>query len=657
MMLFRRSGPFLLSLALTFSAPLLAAEKPLHDSLTPQEARRRDAVEHFLKARLLSNDSEFEEALREFRKAVELDPTDGNLRREYAEALRDLSVFPEAEREGRKAVELAPSQPGGHRVLGQVLLATAKDKAGLEAAAAELKIANDAQPGDPVGSVAYGQVLLRLEKPEEATKVLERILEKGRGSAIPLLYGEALEKSGQLASAEELYDSILHQEPENRAASVGLLRTYERSKQYDKAVPLFEGFLKAQPANIGLKTQYAALLMRARRFSDSGRILQEVLKSDPGNRDALRQYGTLLSETREPDKADEVLKRLQGLEPDDPDVPFRRALNFLEARRIAEAEKILIELRAQLVAKKKADSELAQVDGQLGYAAFLRKDYEAARTRLAPHLFHDEDGINMQALNLLLQIARDKPDPAEGLRIAREAYKKGPRNASIRSALGEFLFRSKDKAEQEEGAKILASLAGDERGGALAAADTWQRLEQFDRAATTAKVALDIYKEDPDLLFRLAASLERAKKLPESVAAFERLLSVKKDYAPGMNYLGYLWADRGENLPRALALVQKAVELDPTNGAYLDSLGWVYYQLNQLDRAEENLRAAATLNPDDATIEEHMGDVFEKRGDISRARASWKRALTLKPDDGGKKLEAKLKRTNGAAAAASAKTK
>ena len=651
-MMIRRFAPTVLSLVfLSFFSPMAAADKPMRDSLTPAEARQRDAVEHFLRARVLAGDSEFENALREYRRAVELDPTDGNLRREYAEALRELSVLPEAEREARKAVELAPAQPGTHRVLGQVLLAIAKDKAGLEAAAVQLKIANDVMPGDPIGSVSYAQVLLRLEKPEEAAHVLERVLDKGRGSAIPLLYGEALEKAGQLKTAEELYESILHQEPENRAAAVGLLRTYERSRQFDKAIPLLEGFLKAQPANLGLKTQYAALLMRARHFADSSRVLQEVLKTDPGNRDALRQYGTLLSEMREPDKADEVLKKLQGLDPEDPDVPFRRALNFLEARRIAEAEKILVELRAQMVAKKRTDTELAQVDGQLGYAAYLRKDYDAASARLTPHLFADEEGLNNQAYNLLLQIARDKEDYPEGLRIAREAYKKAPRSSLVRSSLAEFLWRSKSSEDKQEGEKLLASLSAEDRAGALSAADAWQRLEQHDRAAASARTALETYKEDPDLLFRLAASLERAKKLSESVVAFERLLTIRADYAPGMNYLGYLWADRGENLGRALDLIRRAVELDPTNGAYLDSLGWVYFQLNQLDRAEENLRVAETLNPDDATIQEHLGDVYEKRGDLVRARAAWKRALTLKPDDGGKKLETKLRRTESAAAA------
>ncbi len=133
------------------------------------------------------------------------------------------------------------------------------------------------------------------------------------------------------------------------------------------------------------------------------------------------------------------------------------------------------------------------------------------------------------------------------------------------------------------------------------------------------------------------------------MAAFEKLLKVRADHAPGMNYLGYMWADRGENLPRALELIRKAVDLEPSNGAYLDSLGWVYFRLSKLDKAEKNLRAASSLNPEDATVEEHLGDLWEKKGDLEKARERWKRALTLKPEpDNKQRLEEKLRKTDSA---------
>ncbi len=627
-------------------AALQARAQPTAPSLSPAEAKRKEAVEHYLRAKLFAQDTEFEQAVKEFRKAVDLDPEDGPLRREYGELLRDIPIYPEAEREARKAVELMPQSAGAHRLLGQVLLATAKDKPRVEEAAAELKKAAELGPPDPQGAVALAQAAIRLDKPKDAVAALEAVADRAHGPSFLLLYGEALERDGQTEKAEEIYRSLLRQDPENRAASVGLLRVYDRSKQFDKEAALLESFMKGQPGNLAAKTQYATVLLRARRFPESKKAFDQVLAADPGNRDALRMYAALLSETRETDKADETLRKLQSLEPDDPEVPYRRAMNFLEARRLDEAQQILEDLRKSLTGRKTDGSEAGQIDGQLAYIAYLRKDYAKAASILTPRL-RDADGLNPQAFALLTQIARDQEDWPGGLRLTREAYgKPGKKTPNLRATHAEFLLRS-SAADKAEGGKILAALAAEDKAGALAAADAWQRLDEFGRAADAARVGLDHFPEDPELLFRLAASLERAKKVGESEAAFERLLKIRPDHAPGMNYLGYMWADRGENLPRALDLIRKAVDLEPSNGAYLDSLGWAYFRLNKLDKAEENLLAASSLNPDDATVEEHLGDLWEKKGDGAKARESWKRALTLKPEPDVKlRLEEKVRKTD-----------
>lgn len=639
-----------LSLALVLlaaAAPAGAAGEPAAPPLTAAEVARRDATEHFISARLLAADGEFTEALKEFRLAIELDPSDGHLRREYAETLFDVQILPEAEREARKAVELLPGSPAAKRTLGQVLLASAKDKKGLEAAAAELRAAVEGLPGEPTGAVAYAQALLRLDRPKEAAQALEKVLDRGRGFAIPLLYAEALEKSDQLDAAEEVYRSVLRQDPDSPPASLGLLRVYERSRQWEKAAPLVQELVERQPRNLALRTQYGLLLFRARRYEDALSVLRDVLSADPGNRDALRAYATVLSDRQETDHADEALKKLQQVDPDDPEIALRRGLNFVEARRLDEAEKVLREARSLLVAKKAPKAEFAPVDGQLGYVAYLRKDYSGARGRVLPHLYV-ADGVNPQALNLLLQVARDENDPAEGLRLAREAMEKGARGVGTRAALGEFLVRSGTSADEAEGAKVLGELAAGEKPGALAAADAWQRMERHDRAAEVAAKALERFPADPDLLFRLGASLERQKRFEESVRAFEQLLAARPDHAAGLNYLGYMWAERGENLEKARDMIEKAVRLEPGSGAYLDSLGWVWFRLGDLDKAEKHLREASRLTPDDPTIEEHLGDVAERKGDLARARGHWKRSLELKPEDGGAKARERLDRTAAA---------
>ncbi len=645
-----RFRPTVAALALAILAPPATAAPPARsETLSPDESARRDAVERFLRARLFAAEGEFQEALKEFRRAVELDPADGHLRREYAEALRDFGILPEAEQQARKAVELVPGSAAAHRVLGQILLAAARDRDGIEGAIAPLKKANDLQPMEPAGALALGQAYLRLERYEDAAAVLSRVQQNVRGPLLPLLYGEALEKSGRPEEAEEPYLGILRMDPQNAAASFGLLRVYQATRKFDKTLPILADLVKRQPGNLGLRAQYGLSLLRARRLSEAEGEFQEVLKVDPDHRDALRHYAALLSERLETARAEELLKKLQGLEPDDADVAFRRALNFLEARRLDEAETVLRDLRSQLVARKGPAGGIVSVDGQLGYVAYLRKDWAAAREAVRPHLLEEDGSVNMQALNLLTLVARDAKEPAQGLQVCREAFAKAPKDLDVRGLLAEFLLRSEKDKERAEGEEMVAALSKEGREGALAAADVWQRLERYGHAAVAAAAGLVAFPDDPDLLFRQAASLERDKKVPESIAAFERLISLKPDHGAALNYLGYMFADRNENLDRALELVTRAVELEPSNAAYLDSLGWIQFRLGNLDEAERHLLTAKRLSPDDPTIEEHLGDLEERRGDLAKARERWSRALALEPEDGGAAIRAKLERTAAAA--------
>jgi tetratricopeptide (TPR) repeat protein len=94
-----------------------------------------------------------------------------------------------------------------------------------------------------------------------------------------------------------------------------------------------------------------------------------------------------------------------------------------------------------------------------------------------------------------------------------------------------------------------------------------------------------------------------------------------------LNYLGYMLADRNTHLEEALTLIKRAIDLDPQNGAYLDSLGWAYFKLGNYDQAEENLRRAADKTPNDATVQDHLGELYARTNRFKLAAAHWERAL------------------------------
>ena len=136
-----------------------------------------------------------------------------------------------------------------------------------------------------------------------------------------------------------------------------------------------------------------------------------------------------------------------------------------------------------------------------------------------------------------------------------------------------------------------------------------------------------------DLNFTLGVAFERSGKIEEAVASFRRVLALNPDDSRTLNYLGYTWADRDENLEEALELILRAVELEPRNGAYLDSLGWIYYRLDRFEEALAPLQSAASLVPNDATILEHMGDLYAALENLPKAHELYRKALAVNDEN------------------------
>jgi Flp pilus assembly protein TadD len=97
--------------------------------------------------------------------------------------------------------------------------------------------------------------------------------------------------------------------------------------------------------------------------------------------------------------------------------------------------------------------------------------------------------------------------------------------------------------------------------------------------------------------------------------------------AMALNYLGYMLADRGVRLEEAVNLIKKALEVDPQNGAYLDSLGWAYFRQGNFVMSEEYLRKAVAKSANDATLHDHLAELYHKTNRLKLAVAHWERAL------------------------------
>ena len=155
--------------------------------------------------------------------------------------------------------------------------------------------------------------------------------------------------------------------------------------------------------------------------------------------------------------------------------------------------------------------------------------------------------------------------------------------------------------------------------------------ERFQDAYSYYSKALDADHDNIATLEALANLCEMIERKDEAFGYFAEIIKLDTLNAAALNYVGYTYAEKNDSLEYALELIEQALKLDEDNAYFIDSRGWVYFQMGLYDEAREDLRRAAHL-VEDAVILEHLGDVLMKFGDSEHALESYLRALQLEPD-------------------------
>jgi tetratricopeptide (TPR) repeat protein len=139
--------------------------------------------------------------------------------------------------------------------------------------------------------------------------------------------------------------------------------------------------------------------------------------------------------------------------------------------------------------------------------------------------------------------------------------------------------------------------------------------------------------DDWRLYYSRGVAEERSNDWARAEADLKKALALQPNQPLVLNYLGYSWIDKGENLGDALGMIKHAVDLRPNDGYIVDSLGWAYFRLHDFDHATEYLERAIELLPEDPTINDHLGDAYWRSGRLAEARYQWRRALQFQPEN------------------------
>ncbi|MBI5243531.1 MAG: tetratricopeptide repeat protein [Elusimicrobia bacterium] len=472
-----------------------------------------------------------------------------------------------------------------------------------------LKEYEEALELDPQSAFMYQQaaeLALQMGRLDKARELADRFLklDPGNPDAV-LLEGNVAWAQGDLPAAQASFERVLELKGEGRGVKVSTgaaaaegngaykqalfaLANLLSAESPEKAKKYFEQYLIDNPDNASeAEYQIALIEQREGRLDSAAEHLKEAVRCSPDNAQARFALAQIYETKRDTEAALGVYMEILQSDP----------RNIALLNHVGE----LFFLRGE---SAKAREHFLRAKGVL-------RDHPAACLWLA--LLAEQERDFASAAKALEDSAALKDDASVNLRLSYYFTQAG----RLKDAVGVLESAHRKWPDSEEIAYFLAL-----------------GYDDMKLASKAAEMMLEVLKANPehrDARFQLGAIYERGGRIAEAEAQFREILKRNALDAPALNYLGYSLADRGMKLEEAEEMIRRALDVDPKNGAYRDSLGWVIYKRGNVRDAIAELKAASKLLPEDEAIWDHLGEAYMVVGDTYTAWMSWKLASSAAP--------------------------
>src|SRR5437016_264520 len=626
---------------------------------------RLEAYYHFSKARLLDDQGQPSQAIDEYKKALELDPNNSEILSEMAESYLRNNRLREAVDTAQKAIQADRDNVEAHKLLTTVYLqvigrANAQQPPSAETinnAIHEFEEIVRIDPTERQSFLMLGRLYQIKGDRDKATEIYKKFLgvEPGSEEGVTALAKLQMD-AGNNKEAVELLEEFVKQRPDSDGALRTLGEAYSDMQEYAKAADVYKRAAQLDPDDMEIKKAEAQALFLADQIDEAAKLYEDLAKAEPDDGLARLRLGQIYRRQLKYDLARQNLEKAAAACPDSMEVQFNFVLLDRDEGRIEDALK-----RANDLLKKteKANGRYTEAEKQnrrifMINQAILNQTLgnynEAVRTFTEVKSLTNEKDGRVDAL--IVETYRLGKNLDRALQHTDQALLETPGSRQLRMLRADLVA---EKGRVDEGIKALQQLqkGNDEDLDVLSAmVSVYQRAKRFDDAQNVLNRAVQRFPNEEQVHFLQGALYEKQKKYSDAEKAFRKALEIQKDEPAVLNYLGFMFADRGIRLDEAEAMIQKAVQADPTNGAYLDSLGWVYFKQNRLDRAEEYLKKAIIFMNSDSNIHDHLGDLYFKTKRYEEARAEWNKTLQLSTEqeeiDRVKKKLDELKTTKAA---------
>jgi tetratricopeptide (TPR) repeat protein len=649
-MTLNRFLPILIVTALT-SLPAAAQSSFAGQDPPPQEksSPRADAYYNFTLGHLY--ELQFEQtsqheyatrAIEAYKRAYALDPQSPIIGERLAEMYWKAQRIHDAVVEATEILKRDPNDlPTGH-LLARIYLRSLGDINNTGSAAqmetvgkalSEYREVHRLDPTDQEASLWLARLYRLHNEPEKAEQVLRTLLNEDPDNDQTLeLLTQLLLDENKAGEAISLLEGMNARSPS--ATLYDLLGdAYTQTHDFPKAESAYRKAADLEPSEAGHLRGLGNALLAEEKYTDALAVFQKLSDLMPDDSDTYVSIARIYRELHQYDKAEENLVKARQYSPGSLDVMFNEAMIYESQGRYEDAIRVLSDavtgVKAQPPAMPSRRRSLAILYQQLGMLYRDTQNYQAAIYTFQ-ELSHLGDEEDRRARVLIMDTYRQAKDLPKALQAGREAMTKYPDDGSIRASQALLLGENQ---QADEGVKLLQpdlKSKADDRETYVNIAQVYERSHRYKEAEEAARkaesLATDAHENEITWLL-LGAIYEKQMMLDKAEEQFKKVLGVNPKNAEVLNYYGYMLADRGIRLDEAQAMVERALEQQPYNGAFLDSLGWVYYKQKKIDDAFSALRKASEREAHDPTIRLHLGDAYAKQGRMDLAAAEWEKSL------------------------------
>ena len=460
-------------------------------------------------------------------------------------------------------------------------------------------------------------------------------------------------QNNNIDHAEKAIKKALNKYPEHKHLNLAKVRLLLSRDKYDEAMLNLENLIQEDKPDPEFKRLMAKLYLKRNKFAKA----LDLLKSIPDKKHTAETHYLMANAYSSLDNQKNAIHHLKTATQKDPsfiqawvELAYQHEMkkDYVAAKeaykqilkRGEENPKILIRLvdinlklnnpeKAMQIVKQGPENQEFLLEA---CGLFLQNDFFQQSKTLLNKIQKEKKSSKALLYRAIIahQENNDISKALEYLDLIDKNSKLYKRSLILKCRL---LYAQNEKEKASELAKKGQELFPEVEEFWLLKSEYYAQEEQYDKALQILKKGLEFNDNNTNLLFQLGVMESQLNNTEKSINYMEKVINIDSEHAKALNFLGYTLTEETKNLDRAKILIEKALELDPENGYYLDSLAWMYYKSDNYEKAWNIINKALEKVDSDPIIWEHYGDIASELGKKEQSIKGYKKALDLESEN------------------------